>query len=433
MAAAAVETGGAAAFVRYNPADANSYIRVDPRGMLYLRPPGGGAEGAYTDAPYFAGFDVPDANSNKNRIIAAEWSPNGQQFAFIIASTNDPTNNGLWFWQPARDLPTDPSYQLIRDCDTCGFVVPNPILGAMPVRSKTLEWNADNFNILVQMELPGEGRRGVAVVKAVRDAHYANTGPAVYRYDYGTWAQDQQRIVVSGRRPDGRVIMGFISCPDYTFQTAACDPWQETVVLDGSAVGLWLQNAVQLPNGQLVALGRPGDPNGPMAIYDQNGQQLTDFIGSAPPTEVQWSCERSAVTVLAGGRRYIATINGNVREVPAAAGGFSCGRLPDISQPLNADGTTAPPLPSGVVEGNAFAPGQQLRIINLVLNVRTAPNANEPNVVSVLNFGDFVRVVAGPYPDPSGRYEWWEVATAQGITGWIAAVIDGRFTVEVVE
>ncbi|RMG89709.1 MAG: hypothetical protein D6712_01240, partial [Chloroflexi bacterium] len=310
VAAAAVETGGAAAFVRYNPADANSYIRVDPRGMLYLRPPGGGAEGAYTDAPYFAGFDVPDANSNKNRIIAAEWSPNGQQFAFIIASTNDPTNNGLWFWQPARDLPTDPSYQLIRDCDTCGFVVPNPILGAMPVRSKTLEWNADNFNILVQMELPGEGRRGVAVVKAVRDAHYANTGPAVYRYDYGTWAQDQQRIVVSGRRPDGRVIMGFISCPDYTFQTAACDPWQETVVLDGSAVGLWLQNAVQLPNGQLVALGRPGDPNGPMAIYDQNGQQLTDFIGSAPPTEVQWSCERSAVTVLAGGRRYIATING---------------------------------------------------------------------------------------------------------------------------
>ncbi|RMG85299.1 MAG: SH3 domain-containing protein [Chloroflexi bacterium] len=85
------------------------------------------------------------------------------------------------------------------------------------------------------------------------------------------------------------------------------------------------------------------------------------------------------------------------------------------------------------MEGNAFAPGQQLRIINLVLNVRTAPNANEPNVVSVLNFGDFVRVIAGPYPDPSGRYEWWEVATAQGITGWIAAVIDGRFTVEVVE
>lgn len=409
--------GGDVSFISYNPVFADSYVRVDTRGMVYMVPPGSTTEGTYTFAPFFDGFDVASASENKNRVIEARWSPNGQQFAFIIFSPpgTDHINDGLWFWQADQSGATDPSYQIIRDCIACGIVNPT---NTFNWRSRSLQWANDNVAILVEFDLPDEGRGGVGVVYAVRDANAGATGPTVHRYDYGAWANDQSRIVVSGRRPDGVVIIG----------TIGRDGGGEQVVFNASGAGMWVQDAVQLPDGRFVALGREGDANGPMRIVDQNGSALTGDIGTGPPSQVEWSCDRSAVSVVANGQRYIATISGDVREVPNVAANFTCTRAPAIAQPVS--NAPAPEnLPSGVVANSRYQPGQQLQIYSTVINIRTFPSTDSGFAGNALSLGEYVRIVAGPYPDPNGRYIWWEVTTASGVTGWIAGSIDGRDTI----
>ena len=89
-------------------------------------------------------------------------------------------------------------------------------------------------------------------------------------------------------RHDGRVIIGEVNN----------DLRGERVIFDASAAGLWVQDAVRRPNGQIVALGRPGGPydNAPVALYNQNGTRLSGFIGAAAPkrfagtrSETGWS------------------------------------------------------------------------------------------------------------------------------------------------
>lgn len=81
-------------------------------------------------------------------------------------------------------------------------------------------------------------------------------------------------------------------------------------------------------------------------------------------------------------------------------------------------------LPSGVVEGSEFEPGQELVVASPNsegLNLRTEPNADVPNVIRYLLNGEFVRVLAGPYDQ--GALRWWRVRTAQGEEGWIVSAI----------
>ncbi len=411
FSAGGINLPGDVNFIAYNPVDPNSYIRVDSRGMLHLAPIGG-SEGVYTFSPYHDTFQVASADQNQNLVIDARWSPSGWQFAFIIASppNTDHIADGVWFWQPDMSHTTGPSYQLIRDCVECGIVQPTT---ADLWRSRSLQWANDNAAILVEMDLPYEGRRGISVIYAVRDANIGERGPNIYRYDYGSWALDQNRIIVSGRRPDGRVIIGSISR----------DGSGEQVVFDASAAGLWMQNAVQRPGGQIVALGRSGDPNGPMSIYDSSGRALTGPIGDGPPRSVDWSCDRSAVSVVANGRRYIAQVSGSVSEVGGRAGNWVCQNLPSGAQSIG--GQQAPQeIPSGVIAGSQYQPGQQLRIYRDALNLRSYPGTDS-GIVDALGYGEYIRIVAGPYPDPNGRYVWWEVMTADSVRGWLAAEIDG--------
>lgn len=83
-------------------------------------------------------------------------------------------------------------------------------------------------------------------------------------------------------------------------------------------------------------------------------------------------------------------------------------------------------LPSGVIEGSEFQPGQELIVSSPNsegLNLRTEPNANAPNVIRYLLNGEFVRVLAGPYDQ--GALRWWRVRTAQGEEGWMVSAIGG--------
>jgi len=85
----------------------------------------------------------------------------------------------------------------------------------------------------------------------------------------------------------------------------------------------------------LLALGRPGDPNGAMWIYDSAGRQVTTSpIGSSAPADVKWSRDRSVVYVrTVNGRHYLANINGSVQDISAQVGDIQSidwagGRLP---------------------------------------------------------------------------------------------------------
>ena len=369
-------------------------------------------------SPYFQGFSsqIPTFEQNKNRIVELDWSADGRQFSFRIDTPLglDNSSAGVWFWQPRLDSQYDPTYQLIRDCpvpgyNPCDFVNPS---NAWHWKTFAVQWSPvpGNNSVLLSVQLPGEGRNALAVVEARRDPQYANNAPHFVRYDYGTWNPAGQGITVSGRRPDGRVIIGVVNNSLNG----------EQVVLDGSSRGLWLRDAVRLPNGQYRALGRPGGPgSGPVALYDQNGNRLSDFIGAAAPEDVRWFPDRSAVVVSVQGRQHTVPVNG--------------GPITD-----NTDGTSNPqfgagpveaaaPIPEAVIVNSEYSPGQQLRIALDYLNLRSEPTTDSA-VRRGLVRGDYVAIFAGPY-DNAG-YRWWRVQAADGTFGWLAGTINGASTLQ---
>jgi len=196
---------------------------------------------------------------------------------------------------------------------------------------------------------------------------------------------------------------------------------------DATAVGYWVQDAVQRSNGQIVALGRQGDPFGPMRIINQNGDFLTGDIGGGPPQSVEWSPDGSAVLVTAGGRRYVASVNGSVQDITdSTAGstgiGWVTGGLPSGGGTGSSSGAPPDFVPSGVVEGSRYTPGQQLRVLSESLNLRAQPNTGAEVVGGVFS-GEYVAVLAGPASFDG--IEWWQVQTASGNVGWLAGVING--------
>jgi hypothetical protein len=405
-----------------NPRIPGSYILTNSVGELFdlfngnLRR----ASGKMFDA------GVPQTpEQNNGYVTAAAWSPDGRRAAFVVDAFSikgyeATADDGVWVYTPGEAV-TD-SNQWLRHCPLenapqCGAVLRNDF--PYYYCAVSVVFSPDNINVLATMSYIDESnaeRRGLMVLSPGRDP---NVRPPLLRYEYGDWAGDGQRIVVSGRRPDGRVILGSV-LPDGS---------GEVIALDGSASGLWLQSGVQRPNGSLVALGRPGDANGPMAIYSQNGTQLTEFIGAAPPTEVRWSPARDAVYVrTADYRSFIANVNGSINEISEAVGDVQAvnwGTLP----PNSGTGVANIPadyVPPGVIEGSRFSPGQQLRVQSSTgqLNLREAPSMEAGAILPAgLPNGSFVAILAGPVITEG--VEWWQVQTAAGQIGWMAAAIDG--------
>ena len=248
-------SGGVRLFLQ-NPVDPNSFLRTDQKGMLRYRPIGVAQEDEFSYSPFFFGFSsqVPTYEQNKNRIVELDWSADGRQFSFRVDTPLglDNSSAGVWFWQPRLDSQYDPTYQLIRDCpvpgyNPCNMVYPS---NASYWKSFGVQWSpvpGDN-NVLLSVQLPEEGRNALAIVQALRDPKNADNAPNFVRYDYGSWNPGAQGIAVSGRRPDGRAIIGVVNN----------SLSGERVILDGSSRGLWLRDAVRLPNGQFRALGPPG-------------------------------------------------------------------------------------------------------------------------------------------------------------------------------
>lgn len=389
-----------------NPIYPNSYAQTDRNGGLFFATPFGD-EGTFTFAPFFEGFIVGSAAENKNRVVEIAWSPNGLYLAYLIDPPpgTDNVNAGVWFWQPGGDLPTDPTYALLRDCPYDGHRACEIVSGrpASHWRSLKMEWSPDSRQLLVTLDLPDEGRRGIAVVDAVRSAEYANTAPTIWRYDSGYWTADG-RIVVSGRRPsDGRVIIGIINR----------DGSGEQVLLDGTSLGLWLQDAVITSNGRVYAFGNPGGPGAPVSLYDGNGTALTGPIGDSAPIKIEWFSGRNGATLMtASGRQFQVLVNGTVREL------FPSGNITLSSGPVG-----APPVPDGVVVGAAFAPGQQVTFSgDTARNLRAEPTLNGA-IIGFVGPGEYVAILAGPYD--SDGFRWWRVLNARNQIGWLADIASG--------
>ena len=290
-----------------NPVSAHSYLRTNQAGLLFYRTLDSSAENQMTYSPFFQGFYPTNSLANKNLVVEIDWSADGRQFTFRIdpPAGQDNANAGVWLWQPELASPTDPTYPLIRDCAASGYVSCQLVRPSNAQLWKTVDvqWSpvAGKNDILLTVELPAESRQALTLVQPVRDAKYAENAPTFVRYDYGYWNPDGDGIVVSGRRPDGRVIIGQVNN-----QFGG-----EQVLYDASAAGLWMQDAVRRPNGQIVALGRPGGPrdNAAIALYNQLGQAISSPIGFAAPDAVQWYPDRSAVVVTVGDRQYTALVD----------------------------------------------------------------------------------------------------------------------------
>lgn len=412
-----VALAGGARAVSFNPIDPKRYARVDEFGGLRFVPENG-QEGVYTFAPYFEGFTAGSLEANPLRLTEVQWSPNGQQLAFIISSGDAAANDGLWFWQPAREIGTDPSYHLLRDCPPgCNLVERRNV---QEWKTLSLEWAADNQAILVSLFLPQQSRRALAVRQAVRDPEttQSRVGPDALLYDYGHWTPDGQRIVVSGKGPNGAVVFGTIGRDGAsTLLTPALD------------IGLgWAQDAVIQPaSGQIIMLGAEGGAGGALRLYDSSGQALSDFIGNGPPSRVSWSPDRTAVLVSVdqgGGqvRHYIAQTDGTITDITADVGqspiAWVAGSLPPTAQ------TRTPALPSGVVAGSKYQPGQQLRVYADKLDIHTAPSQSASRI-GTITMGEYVAILAGPVE--AENIIWWRVQTVT-YTGWLAGQIGVNVT-----
>lgn len=407
-------SGGVRLFLP-NPVDPNSFLRTDHEGVLRYQPLGAATEVEMTYSPFQVGYSAGFAGfeENKHRIVELDWSADGRQFSFRIDPPpgKDPSAAGVWFWQPEEDAKRDATFQIIRDCVREGYRPCEMVKPSTAWHWKTIDvqWSPrpGSDSILLTLYLTAEGRNALAIAQARRDSTYANNAPEMIRYDYGHWNRDGNGITVSGRRPDGLVIIGAVNS----------DLSGERIIFNGSALGLWLRDAVRLADGRFVALGRPGGPgSGPVALYDQNGNRISEFIGDAAPDAVRWYPDRSAVVVTAAGRQYnVALESGLIADVSELARNpqFGAGE----ADPL--------PLPAGVLSGSEYYPGQQLRISVPYLNVRGEPTATSA-AIGGLYEGDYVAIFAGPHENEG--YRWWRVQTANNIFGWIAGTIGGSPT-----
>ena len=396
-------SGGFSQFAA-NPAFPGSFVYVDLLGMVRFAPPGGG-ESPLNESPFFEGYNVVTLEENKNRVRDIGWSPNGQQYFFIVDppdSNPDKQGAGVWFWQP-QDFGAGQTYELLVDCiagsTSCDLVSNRP---ADTWQSLKAQWSPDSGRVLVTLSLPNEGRQALTILNAVTDHGYKTTAPDFVRYEYGYWTPDG-RIVVSGRQPDGRVIVGITDGNLANMQE----------LLNASGANLWMRDAFMRPDGNIVAFGREGGADGPVRLYlIQNGGAvaLTGDIGTTTPVRIDVAEDGSQAVVSVDGTQY--TVNANTGSAIATEL-----RLEGFGPPGGFEGTGGD-YPTGVLPNSRYAPGQQVQMIDVGRrNVRSLPGTGS-SVIDYVDPNEYAGILAGPY-DAEG-FTWWYVNTGRNQQGWFA-------------
>ncbi|GAB1421116.1 hypothetical protein MASR2M15_12570 [Anaerolineales bacterium] len=414
-------------WVDTNPIAPARYARIDELGLLRFIPAGTDSEGVYSFAPYFEGYQVSSAAENKLLIDEVRWSPNGQQLAFRIASGDVEGNDGVWFWQPARDLPTDPSYQLLRDCPPgCGLVSGG---NAERWKSRRIQWSSDNSTLLIDLDLVDEGRTAFTLVNAVRDPEstQARTGPTVYRYSSAHWANNGQHLVVSGFDQTDALVFGMMTRDGSLINMNSA-----------SEIGLaWVQDAIQHPDsGELLLLGSPVGASAPLALYNAAGEALSAPVANAAPDSVEWSPNHRAALLKVGQQSFILTITGDVYELTSQRNGATihwASAIPANASPLPTPEPVSssiqqilPPVETVMIEITAAPPvtpieAGQLYVVGIdLLSLKKEPTPDSETLTH-LPIGEPLVIIGGPVDD--GNVVWWRVQTLEYI-GWLPEKID---------
>lgn len=401
----AMVTGGFSQFAA-NPAFPGSFVYVDLLGVPHFAPPGG-SETPLNQSPFFEGYTVASIEENKNRVRDIGWAPNGQQYFFIVDPPNtnpDKQGAGVWYWQP-NDFGAGQTYELLVDCmpgyesSSCQLVSNRP---ADYWQSLKAQWSPDSNRVLVTLWLPNEGRQALTIVNAVTDHGYKANAPEFYRYEYGYWTPDG-RVVVSGRQPDGTVIVGITDGNLNNTQ----------VLLNASGANLWIRDAFMRPDGNIVAFGREGGADGPVRLYlIQNGSAvaLSGDIGGSTPVRIDVADDGTQAVVSADGTQY--TVNASTGGVIATEL-----RLEGFGPPGGFEESSSQ-YPTGVLPNSRYAPGQQVQMIDVgPRNVRSLPGTGS-DVIDFVAPNEYVGILAGPY-DAEG-FTWWYVNTARNQQGWFA-------------
>ncbi|MBI5670719.1 MAG: hypothetical protein HZC41_22225 [Chloroflexi bacterium] len=403
-----------------NPRDFNLFASTDAAGNLYL---GGTINHRLNSSPFMQEITPQTREENNAYVSAIAWSPDGNQMAFIVAGRRL-ADDGVWVF----DLTTLDPLQLLVDCPTPDF--PGCIITSNRENpdyweSRWLQWSPTSDALLVGVHIPQENRDGIVILPRSYEEKFRDVRPPIFRYQFGTWEIMQQerdeRILVSGAGPDNHVYIGWIN-RDGTFSE---------LVYDAEANGLWMGYANQAADGQIYALGAPGDRNGPrepLHIYNMAGQAITPAIGGSVemPERVEWSPDGTQVFVQTGGQQFIASINGEVRDITGQVAGARAVNWVEGDLPPG-ETLPLPAPPSGVIAGSQYQPGQQLRVYVQELNIRSGPGVTFEIVGAPLLPGDYVAILAGPVTTPDG-ITWWRVQTAAGTIGWIAGAINGAAT-----
>lgn len=405
-----------------NPRDFNLFASTDSAGNLYL---GGTINHVFTSSP-FSEFRAETREENNAYVSAVAWSPDGSQMAFIVAGRKL-ADDGVWVF----DLNTLDPLQLLVDCPSENFpgcFITSDRTNPDTWESRWLKWSPTSDALLVGLHIPQENRAGIVILPRVYDENFRSVRPPIFRYQFGAWSRDGQRILASGAAPDGRLSVEWLDRSGASIGR----------VFDPEVFGLWLGYANEAVDGQIYALGAPGDRNGPrepLRLYNMTGQAITPAIGGGGiPERVEWSPDGTQVFVQTGGQQFIASVSGDVRDITGQVAGaravnWVVGDLPpgEALPPPGAPGANAGDLPSGVIAGSQYQPGQQLRVYVQGLNVRSGPDVTLDIVGAPLLPGEYVAILAGPVNTPDG-ITWWRVQTANGAIGWIAGAINGAAT-----
>ncbi len=397
-----------------NPTDPSRMAVVDSRGLLYMFFGGlTAADGARIRvSPFVADFEPNTAADNQARVVQIGWSPDGQYLAFLVDAEAD-DRDGVWYTNDPQQGGIRFASQVFRECPppvTACTVDQGP--GPYKYNSLHFEWN-QNDQLLIELYLPDEHRGAFTVVGLNTDPTHL---PPIYRYDYASWSQDGSRILASGAGPDSRVGLRWV------------DPatGSEQMIFDASALNLWLQDAVERPNRQIVALGSVNGPDSALRLYDGSGNPLSDPIGSAKPDRVAWSSDRSAALVVEteGGtpHYYLVEASGRVTEITEAVAGALAVEWVG-SAPLPPTNPTIMPTPypvSGVQSQYGLRVNQQARVIAPNgANLRAEPSLGS-TVIRRMNYFEFVVIEDGPVQ--ADGLIWWQVQTESDPqqVGWVA-------------
>ncbi|MFQ3674500.1 MAG: hypothetical protein SNJ83_12990 [Aggregatilineales bacterium] len=400
LSAAEVTLPGESYMIDFNPRDASRWARTDSIGLIRFAPIGS-PEGVYTFAPYHDGYGA--ASAAENRLFAQEvrWSPDGQQIAFVVNNPNFETiATGVWFWQPARETPTDPAYQLLRECPGACDMTNN--FANLQWRANFVEWSPDGTQVLVSIDLLQEGRRALAVRPAARSTEIANSAPQPLRYDTGHWTTAGQ-IVAAGSNPQGQVGFGLISADGSVITFTPIMP----------PVAAWVQDAIQAADGRFYMFASPTGRGTPVQLIDDSGTPITDLLGSSAPRRVLWNSARTAALLeTMSAEVFVVQVNGTVTDVSALVAGRVYGWA--AGTPANSRALTLPPP---LAQGRTLQPqlGDILIVASGTQAVYVEP-ADNAALAGTLQTGQELMIISEPVV--IGAVTWFRVQTVT-FSGWI--------------